>query len=177
GQMVTLDAVVAPVSVLDRYEWWVQKAGAAEPSKVEGVSGARYAFTADASFDGAKVSVKLVKNTGATYIESPAVTVAMDIVDARYFAKIRGAVNGYVADGTTSAKTAANILERLDRAEVAARAGSEERAIGFLEQFVARVQNQVKGNAADIAARNALTADGQLLLAYYEAMEDAENVA
>ncbi|NHC14776.1 hypothetical protein G9H71_13385, partial [Motilibacter sp. E257] len=75
GQTVTLDAVVAPMSVLDRYEWWVQKAGAAEPSKVEGVSGARYAFTADASFDGAKVSVKLVKNTGATYVSSEAVTV------------------------------------------------------------------------------------------------------
>ncbi|NHC47231.1 FIMAH domain-containing protein, partial [Motilibacter aurantiacus] len=113
----------------------------------------------------------------ATYISSEAVTVEVDVVDVRYFAKIRAAVNAYVADGTTSAKTAANVLERLDRAETAARAGSEERAIGFLEQFIARVENQVKGDAADVAARNALTADAALLLAYYQAMEDAENVA
>jgi surface-anchored protein len=181
GDMVTLNAVVTPVSVLDRYEWWVQKAGAAEPTRVEGVTGAQYSFFVDASYDGASVLVKLVKNTGATYVQSASVTLAGaddgPVVDERYFAKLRDAVNGYVADGTTSAKTAGNILERLDRAEGAAQTGSEVRTIALLEQFIARVKNQVKGDAADLAARGALVADAEALIAFYRAIEEDENAA
>jgi hypothetical protein len=70
----------------------------------------------------------------------------------------------YNADGTISDRTTANLRERLDRAIAAAQAGREAPAIGYLEQFIARVRNQVKGDAADLAARAALVAAAQFAL-------------
>jgi gamma-glutamyltranspeptidase/glutathione hydrolase len=80
-------------------------------------------------------------------------------------------VEGYNADGTVSDRTTANLLYSLDRAIAAASAGSEARTISNLEHFVARALNQVKGNAADDAARAALVAEARQLIAYYRALD------
>ncbi|WP_407939611.1 ThuA domain-containing protein [Motilibacter aurantiacus] len=68
-----------------------------------------------------------------------------------------------------------SLRDRLDRAAAAAAQGSETRTIGFLQQFVARAKNQVKGDAQDIEVRDQLVAMAEELIAKYQAMEDAEN--
>jgi gamma-glutamyltranspeptidase/glutathione hydrolase len=88
---------------------------------------------------------------------------------------LRAMVLANNANGTTSDRTTANLLYSLDRAIAGAAVGSELRTIGNLENFVARVRNQVKGNAADDAARAALLAEANRLLAYYRALEEWED--
>jgi PKD repeat protein/type 1 glutamine amidotransferase len=68
-----------------------------------------------------------------------------------------------------------SLLDRLDRARDAAAAGSEARTIAFLQQFVGRAKNQVKGDAQDIEVRNQLVAMAEELIEKYQAMDDAEN--
>lgn len=93
----------------------------------------------------------------------------------RSFDELFDMVDELVQHGTTSERTAANLLHPLERAEKEAYAGGEVRTIGYLEQFLARVRNQVKGDSADLTARSALTAQAQRLLGYYQGREAAED--
>jgi hypothetical protein len=86
-------------------------------------------------------------------------------------------LDGYNADGTISDRTTANLRDRLDRAVEKADLGHETQAIGLLEQFVARVQNQVKGDAADTAARAALVVAARAAIAELQALDAAENAS
>jgi carboxypeptidase T len=84
-------------------------------------------------------------------------------------------LTAYNDDGTISDRTTANLRDRLVRAQALAETGSETRTIGLLEQFIARVENQVKGDARDAAARAALVQAAQQLIAALESAEADEN--
>jgi hypothetical protein len=60
---------------------------------------------------------------------------------------------------------AASLRDRLQRAKRAYVEGSELSAISFMEQFVARARNQVRGDAGDLAARDALIRAAEQILA------------
>ncbi|NHC45738.1 3-keto-disaccharide hydrolase [Motilibacter aurantiacus] len=72
--------------------------------------------------------------------------------------------------GDLPAHVLASLRERLGRAQSAAEAGSEARAIGFLGQYLARAENQVK----DAEVRAALLAQGRQLLQTLREMDAAE---
>ncbi|GAB3617108.1 hypothetical protein GCM10027416_16650 [Okibacterium endophyticum] len=78
GDSVDLTAVVAPASVLDRFEWYVQKAGEATPVLVESENSAAYSFTASEELAGAAVIAKLTYDDGRSYAESAPVIVRLD---------------------------------------------------------------------------------------------------
>lgn len=78
GDRVALRATVEPGTVLDRYRWLVQRAGAAEPEVVAGEHGATYAFTATEALDGARVSVAVTYADGTVaYGPSAPITLAV----------------------------------------------------------------------------------------------------
>ena len=91
------------------------------------------------------------------------------------FDELLALVGDYNENGTVSDKTTANLMYSLNRAVAAADTGSEKRTLLYLGQFLARAENQVKGNAADLAARALFVAEAERLLAHYQAIEDAEN--
>lgn len=88
--------------------------------------------------------------------------------------QLRSLVVQAAFDGTISDRTAASLLYSLDRAARAADAGSEQRAISYLQQFAARAQNQVKGDDDDDALRAQLVAEADKLIARYQAVDGAE---
>jgi peptidoglycan/xylan/chitin deacetylase (PgdA/CDA1 family) len=79
--------------------------------------------------------------------------------------------------GQITASTATGLSDRLSKARRLAEQGSETRTIGYLEQFVDRANNQIKGDAADIAARDALVAAARAIIATLRAAEQAEGAA
>jgi type 1 glutamine amidotransferase/PKD repeat protein/glucose/arabinose dehydrogenase len=76
------------------------------------------------------------------------------------FREIRDRINELVADGDLASHVAASLLDRLDRAEDVHQ-DSESQALAFLQQFVARANNQIKGDADDEAVRDELIASAQ----------------
>jgi amidase len=80
-------------------------------------------------------------------------------------------VERYNDDGTVSDKTTANLHYSLDGAEADAFVGGEARTIMYLEQFIARVRSQVKGDARDVLVRDNLLAEASRLLAYFQGRE------
>jgi 2',3'-cyclic-nucleotide 2'-phosphodiesterase/3'-nucleotidase len=91
------------------------------------------------------------------------------------FDSVSARMDLYVRGDRLSARVAASLRDRLDRAEAAAIKGSEATAIGLLEQFITRARNQVKGDAQDAAVRDELVAAAQMLLTKYRAMDAAED--
>ena len=91
------------------------------------------------------------------------------------FDTLRELVEEYNENGTVSDKTTANLMYSLNRAEADADRGGEERTIMYLEQFIARAENQVKGNQDDLDARALFVAEAERLVAHYQAIEDEEN--
>jgi hypothetical protein len=71
-------------------------------------------------------------------------------------------------DQRISSSAAVSLRDRLEQAARFAAQGSETRAIGYLEQFVARARNQVR----DAEARAALVVAAETLLAEQRALED-----
>jgi len=69
-------------------------------------------------------------------------------------------VNKYKSQGLVTASTADGLLDRLEHASDKYDAGSEKGAMGYLSQFIARVNNQVR----DSAARTRLAADAQVVI-------------
>jgi putative ABC transporter-associated repeat protein len=76
-ETATFTAVASPASVLDRYEWWVQKSTEGIPALLGQSRSGTFDISLDASFDGAHVSSRLTKETGETYIQSEAVTLSV----------------------------------------------------------------------------------------------------
>lgn len=75
GSPVELSASVAPASVVDRYEWYVQEDGSAEPTLAG--TGATLRTTATPALDGASVVARLVLDDGTVYAASAAVRLAV----------------------------------------------------------------------------------------------------
>jgi hypothetical protein len=74
-------------------------------------------------------------------------------VEAVSFDSLRSLINGS-AVVTASAK--ASLLDRLAQVEKQAAKGSEAGAVGYLDQLISRAKSQIKGDAQDIAARDAI---------------------
>jgi 5'-nucleotidase len=82
-------------------------------------------------------------------------------------------VTAFRAQGRISATTHAQLIDRLVRAQALAEIGSETRTIGYLQQFIAKANNQVR----DAAARAALVTAVQRIIADLELAEDLENAS
>ncbi len=93
------------------------------------------------------------------------------------FADLDELLSSFDADGTISDRTTASLRDRLERARALAAIGSETRTIGYLEQFIARATNQVRGDARDTAARTLLVQAAQDLIAALEAADEPARVA
>ncbi|NHC45029.1 DUF1349 domain-containing protein [Motilibacter sp. K478] len=91
------------------------------------------------------------------------------------FADIQALMDGYRAAGQLSASAYTNLTDRLTRAAQQAEVGSEAKAIAFLEQFISKAKNQIKGDAQDTIVRNLLMRDAQFLLDGLAAAEAAES--
>jgi hypothetical protein len=92
------------------------------------------------------------------------------------FNDLRALMQSYVNAGRLSAKVFASLDDRLTRAQTEAEVrGSELQAIVYLEQFVARAQNQIKGDAQDLEVRDIIVREGNELLNKYRALEESEN--
>lgn len=78
GDTVKLSADVVPASVLNRFEWFVQKQGESTPVRVDGENGSTYSFTATDELAGAAVIAKLTYDDGRPYVESAPVIVKLD---------------------------------------------------------------------------------------------------
>jgi Domain of Unknown Function (DUF1080) len=87
-----------------------------------------------------------------------------------WFDEISSSLDAYAASGAVPAHVVASLRDRLQKAARFAEGGSEARAYGYLQQYLARVQNQVKGSAA----RAALVAQAQQLLVTIDQMDEAE---
>ncbi len=79
--------------------------------------------------------------------------------------------------GQISRGAEASLGNRLARATALVEAGSETRALGYVEQFMDRAQNQIKGDAADLAVRDTLLHNARALRAWLLEAEDRENGA
>jgi len=69
-------------------------------------------------------------------------------------------VEKYRGQGLVTSSTAAGLQDRLQHAIDAYNAGSEKQPMGYLSQFIARVNNQVR----DSAARTRLASDAQVVI-------------
>jgi alpha-L-rhamnosidase len=79
----------------------------------------------------------------------------------------------YRADGQINAHVTAGMLDRLEHALSRAQARNELSAIGYLQQLIDRANNQIKGDAADIAARDAIVGQARSLIELLHAYRDA----
>jgi glucose/arabinose dehydrogenase len=93
------------------------------------------------------------------------------------FDSVRSTMDSYLAEDRLAAHVHASLADRLDKAAKAAERGSEKTAISYLEQFVARAKNQIKGDEDDVLVRNELVAMGETLIAIYRALDEAEEAA
>ncbi|NHC46453.1 sulfatase-like hydrolase/transferase [Motilibacter aurantiacus] len=73
-----------------------------------------------------------------------------------FFAELGALLDLHSASGQITVTAAAGLRDRLDRAETAVEQGRESTAVSYLEQLAARARNQVKGDADDVAARDAI---------------------
>ncbi len=70
GDEVVLTASVNPASVIERWNWFVQRDGESSPMLVEDQHGAELRFAALEDLDGASVFAQLVLPDGSVYVES-----------------------------------------------------------------------------------------------------------
>jgi hypothetical protein len=87
---------------------------------------------------------------------------------------IDATISMYLASDRLSSAKAASFRDRLQRAKAMAATGSEVRTIAYLQQFVDRVNNQLKN---DPIARDALVNAAQQLIDQLEAADAAERAA
>ena len=99
-------------------------------------------------------------------------TTAFALAPVTSFGAVRDIVEDYRDGAQVTAFTSAGLLDRLARAEAAAATGSETRTIAYLDQLAARALNQIKGDAADIAARDTVVAHVRSLIGYYRAVDE-----
>lgn len=77
GDEISIRAEVAPASVLNRWEWLVQKEGAAAPTVIAGENAAALRMTASEDLDGARAWARLTYDDGRAYVESEPVTLSV----------------------------------------------------------------------------------------------------
>lgn len=77
GDEVILDATVEPTSVLDRWEWYLQRPGSDTPALLEDTLTSRLTFEAAEELDGAAVFARLTFDDGRPYVESPPVVLSV----------------------------------------------------------------------------------------------------
>jgi hypothetical protein len=80
-------------------------------------------------------------------------------------AELAQRVQALAAADQLADSVAAGFLDRLRKARQLAAANSEDRTIGYLEQFVARAQNQIKGDSDDDRVRQDLVAGARAVIA------------
>ncbi|TDC46020.1 hypothetical protein E1212_27845 [Jiangella ureilytica] len=78
GDEITLTASVEPGSVLDRWEWYVQRAGESEPTLIDGAHTAQFRTAATADLHGATMTARLTFADGTPYVESAPVTLNVE---------------------------------------------------------------------------------------------------
>ncbi|NTW40297.1 MAG: LPXTG cell wall anchor domain-containing protein [Cellulomonadaceae bacterium] len=78
GDPIELASAVNPASVLDRWEWYVQKVGATIPMLVKDENGPTLSFAATSEYDGAAVFSTLTYGDGRAYVESAPVLLEID---------------------------------------------------------------------------------------------------
>ena len=84
-------------------------------------------------------------------------------------------VDRYADDDRLAGNVASGLRDRLQRALEEAEGGSEVRTRNYLSQFVARAQNQIKGDEDDALVRAMLIQAGQQVLAWLDEAEANEN--
>jgi sugar phosphate isomerase/epimerase len=84
-------------------------------------------------------------------------------------------IDGYVAAGRLNSRVAANLQDRLTRALTLVEQGSETRAQGYIEQLIARADNQIKGDADDALVRSLIVAAAQQIHEWLTEAEGREN--
>jgi hypothetical protein len=72
-----------------------------------------------------------------------------------------GSLRTMIDEAAISSSARSSLLNRLDRTEAQAAKGSEAGAYTSLKQLIDRANNQIKGDADDIATRNAIVAAAQ----------------
>lgn len=92
---------------------------------------------------------------------------------AASFALLFAAVERNNADGTVSDATTASLRYSLDRAYRQFLAGSEQRAVLYLDQLAARATNQVKGDDRDLLVRSELLGETEALVAHLRSVDEA----
>jgi hypothetical protein len=108
-------------------------------------------------------------NAGQAVHTDTDVAINVDLT-AGAFDEIDDLVDGLVAEGRLAPHVAASISDRLGKARVSSYQFSELYAIGYIEQAIARANNQVKGDADDTAVRNLLLAELRDLISYHEGL-------
>lgn len=78
GEEATLSASVDPASVLTKFQWFVQKKGETQPSKIDGATSSNYAFTVTKEYADAAFIAALTYDDGRTYVQSAPVLVRLD---------------------------------------------------------------------------------------------------
>ncbi|NHC15768.1 hypothetical protein G9H71_18465 [Motilibacter sp. E257] len=94
--------------------------------------------------------------------------------EAVSFQSLYDMVDMYVASGNVTASASASLKDRLAKVDAAAAKGSEAQSISYLESFIAKAKNQIKGDAADIAARDALVSAAGMYVADLTAADKFE---
>jgi hypothetical protein len=94
--------------------------------------------------------------------------------DAAWYSDLDYLIGDYLAADRLAPHVAASLRDRLDRAERLALQGSETRAAGYVQQLLARINNQVKGDADDALVRASLARQAAALVGLLELAEDRE---
>jgi sugar phosphate isomerase/epimerase len=68
-----------------------------------------------------------------------------------------------------------SLQDRLQRATALAESGSESRTIGYLEKFVARANNQIKGDMDDTLVRSLVVNAANMVITWLHEADDREN--
>jgi hypothetical protein len=84
-------------------------------------------------------------------------------------------ITRFRAENRITQFTATGLQDRLALAVKKANAGSEKSAMDYLSHIVDRAENQIRGDASDLAARDVLVRDAQALIAELKVLDDAED--
>jgi sugar phosphate isomerase/epimerase len=84
-------------------------------------------------------------------------------------------ITGYADTGRLKGSVAAALQDRLSRATSLVEQGSETRAAAYVEQLVAKANNQIKGDEDDLLVRSMIVDNARSLLTWLGEAEDREN--
>jgi Zn-dependent M28 family amino/carboxypeptidase len=116
--------------------------------------------------------VALATSAGAA--ETALAPPVAEVADNHGIADLIALVEGLHDDDKIPTHVYAQLIDRLQRALAQEQGGSEVRTIGLLQQFIARVDNQVKGDAEDLETRAMLVAAAEAAIEWLESDEADE---